>query len=148
MKRIQFLMDDDFVRELDKLVEKNGLKTRTQLLNVALTLYDWAVRERESGNIIASVNERTERYKEIELPGFPAPNRGLDDASNEELVKELKNRIEKTVQDPAVPGLLDRLAQLARVSEGSERHPEYVEAKSSRSHSGRVYVTPPRRDRD
>lgn len=147
MKRIQFLMDDDLVRELDHLVEKNGLKTRTQLLNVALTLYDWAVRERESGNIIASVNERTERYKEIELPGFPPPTRGLEAASNEELVEELKNRIEKTGRDPSAPGIFDRLARLAGVSEGNEPQPEFSQTKT-RLNSGRVFVTPPRRDRE
>jgi hypothetical protein len=148
MKRIQFLMDEDLVRELDKLVEKNGLKTRTQLLNVALTLYDWAVRERESGNIIASLNERTERYKEIELPGFPPPTLNLEAASNEELVEELKSRIEKTGKDPSAPGVLERLAQMAGLSEGSEAQREYAEAKAPRSHSGRVFVTPPRRKRE
>jgi hypothetical protein len=120
MRRIQFLMDEDLVRELDKLVQKNGLKTRTQLLNVALTLYDWAVRERENGNIIASLNERTERYKEIELPGFPQPSRSLEAASNEELVEELKSRIEKTGHDPDAPIRLEELSQLPDSSEGDE----------------------------
>jgi hypothetical protein len=117
MKRIQFLMDDDLVRELDKLVEKNGLKTRTQLLNIALTFFEWAVRERETGNIIASVNERTERYKEIDLPGFPPLGRSLEAASNEELVEELKNRIEKNNQDASESGIFERLAQMVEASE-------------------------------
>jgi hypothetical protein len=147
MKRIQFLMDDDLARELDKLVEKNGLKTRTQLLNVALTLFEWAVRERETGNIIASVNERTERYKEIDLPGFPPLGRSLEAASNEELVEELKTRIQQGGQDASAPGLFERLAQIAEASEKNNPQPEFAEART-RSHSGKVFVTPPRKKKD
>jgi hypothetical protein len=72
MKRIQIDMDDERVEELDALIEETGLKTRVNLFNEALTLYEWAIREREAGRIIASVDEIEDKYKEIEMPGFPA----------------------------------------------------------------------------
>lgn len=71
MKRLQFLMADDLVIHLDALVDETGLKTRTQLLNSALTLFEWAVRERKNGRVIASVDEAADKYKEIDLPGLP-----------------------------------------------------------------------------
>jgi hypothetical protein len=72
MKRLQFDMPENKVKELDELVEQIGLKTRTQLINSALSLFKWAVRQREEGRIIASLDEVTGQYKEIEMPGFPA----------------------------------------------------------------------------
>jgi hypothetical protein len=71
MKRLQFLVPDERAREIDDLVKRTGLPNRTDLLNNALTLLEWAVRERENGRIIGSIDEQAERYKEVELPGFP-----------------------------------------------------------------------------
>jgi hypothetical protein len=72
MARLQFLVNDEMLSEIDTLVETTGLKTRTQLLNTAVTLFEWAVREKRNGRIIASMDEETGRYKEIELSGIPA----------------------------------------------------------------------------
>jgi ATP/maltotriose-dependent transcriptional regulator MalT len=71
MKRVQFELQDERAKELDQLVDKTGLKTRVRLLNEALTLYEWAINERESGRIIASVDETRDSYKEILMAGFP-----------------------------------------------------------------------------
>jgi hypothetical protein len=79
MKRLQFLMEDQLVKQLDALVEETGLKTRTQLLNSALTLFEWAVRERKNGRVIASVDEIANKYKEIDLPGLPAVKQEEED---------------------------------------------------------------------
>lgn len=69
--RLQFELTEDRVKELDELIERLGLRTRVNLLNEALTLYEWAIHEREAGRIIASVDEKNDRYKEVELPGLP-----------------------------------------------------------------------------
>ena len=71
MKRLQFEMPEERVRELDELAERTGLKTRVQLFNAALTLFEWAVKERENGRIITSMDEVTGKYKELEMPGLP-----------------------------------------------------------------------------
>lgn len=75
MKRLQFELPEERVLELDNLAERTGLKTRVQLLNTALTLFEWAVREREAGRIIASLDEGNAKYKEIDMPGFPNENK-------------------------------------------------------------------------
>ena len=78
MKRLQFDFADERVKELDDLVERTGLKTRAQFFNSALSLFEWAIREREAGRIIASVDEATDKYKEVEMPGFPALKKEID----------------------------------------------------------------------
>jgi hypothetical protein len=73
MKRLQVLMSDERLDELDTLVKLTGLKTRTELVNYSLTLFEWSIKERLGGRIIASVDEQNERYKEVELPGISLP---------------------------------------------------------------------------
>jgi hypothetical protein len=73
MKRLQVLMSDERLAELDALVKLTGLKTRTELINYSLTLFEWSIKERLGGRIIASVDEQNERYKEVELPGISLP---------------------------------------------------------------------------
>jgi hypothetical protein len=73
MKRLQVLMSDERLDELDALVKLTGLKTRTELINYSLTLFEWSIKERLRGRIIASVDEQNERYKEVELPGISLP---------------------------------------------------------------------------
>jgi hypothetical protein len=71
MKRLQFELPMERVKELDALAERTGLKTRVQLINAALTLFEWAVRERQAGRIIASMDEESGKYKELDMPGLP-----------------------------------------------------------------------------
>ncbi len=73
MKRLQVLMSDKRLDELDTLVKLTGLKTRTELINYSLTLFEWSIKERLGGRIIASVDEQNERFKEVELPGISLP---------------------------------------------------------------------------
>lgn len=70
MMRIQLELPEDRVRELDVLMEETGLTTRKDLLNQALTLFQWAVRERQAGRMIASVDEEHQRYKELTMPAL------------------------------------------------------------------------------
>jgi hypothetical protein len=93
MKRLQFELPDERVVELDEILERTGLKTRVNLFNHALTLFEWAVRERESGRIIASMDEETGRYKELEMPGLP---RIIDETSETDissLISDLERRL-------------------------------------------------------
>jgi hypothetical protein len=91
MKRLQFDISDERAKELDDLVERTGLKTRAQLFNTALSLFEWAVREREAGCIIASVNEKNDKYKEIDMPGFPVKKE--DGEVPEEWLRSLFTRL-------------------------------------------------------
>lgn len=68
MTRIQFEMSEEKVKELEALMEEGGVRTKKDLFNNALTLLEWSLRERKAGRIIASVDEKEKRYKEIEMP--------------------------------------------------------------------------------
>ena len=72
MARLQFEFTDERIDELDALVKHTNLRTRVQLFNAALSLFEWAVRQRENGRIIASIDEENGVYKELEMPGLPA----------------------------------------------------------------------------
>lgn len=68
MTRIQFELTEQGVQEFEKLMEATNVATRKDLLNNALTLLEWAIKERQKRRIIASVDERNQKYKEIEMP--------------------------------------------------------------------------------
>ncbi len=66
--RIQIDLDKESVEWIEQLKERTGLRTHKDLLNNSLTLLDWAVQQREAGRVIASVDERTKDYKELQMP--------------------------------------------------------------------------------
>ena len=68
--RIQFDVTEDQWEEMKSLMERCGMETRKELFNNAYALLDWAVRERASGNVIASVNDKASKIKELEMPIF------------------------------------------------------------------------------
>lgn len=71
MARINFEVDEKQVKYIDELVDQTGLKTKVNLFNTALTLFEWAVRERLAGRAICSQDVNTAAIREIEMPGFP-----------------------------------------------------------------------------
>lgn len=70
MTRIQIELPDEKVKELESLMKDAGLKTKKDFISNALTLLVWAIRERQAGRIIASVDENEKKYKEILLPAL------------------------------------------------------------------------------
>lgn len=68
MVRIQFELPEGKVKELEEMMRIGGVQTRKDLFNNALTLLQWAIREKLSGKIIASVDEENKRYKELLMP--------------------------------------------------------------------------------
>ena len=66
--RIQLDLPQRQVRELESLMALTGVATRKDFFNGALSLMVWAIRERQKGRIIASIDETTDRYKEIIMP--------------------------------------------------------------------------------
>jgi metal-responsive CopG/Arc/MetJ family transcriptional regulator len=69
MVRIQLDLPDDQVAELDKLMEETRLTTRKDLFNNALTLFQWAVKAKKAGRIIASVDEN-QHIRELVMPSI------------------------------------------------------------------------------
>ena len=78
MARINFEVDQSQVKYIESLVAKTGLKTKVGLFNTALTLFEWAVRERLAGRSICSQDLATGAIKEIEMPGFPPLDRSAN----------------------------------------------------------------------
>ncbi|HEY5574990.1 MAG TPA: LuxR C-terminal-related transcriptional regulator [Anaerolineales bacterium] len=105
--RLQFEMTRERIQELDDLVNRLGLKTRANLLNEALTLYEWAIRELESGRIIASLDEEKDQYKEIEMPGFLAVKSGAQEMDQENFLEALSDK-EKEILDLLYQGRADQ----------------------------------------
>lgn len=66
--RIQFEISEDRLRELEALMNTTGASTKKELLNNALTLFEWAVEEEKAGNTLASVNENKKTYRELVMP--------------------------------------------------------------------------------
>jgi hypothetical protein len=70
--RIQLDMPAERVAEAEALMAKAGLRTRKELFDNALTLFEWAVRQRELGSVLAAVDERTGNYREVLMPALAA----------------------------------------------------------------------------
>jgi hypothetical protein len=75
MARIQFELSEEKLNELESLMEETGVRTKKDLFNNALTLLEWAIAERKAGRIIASVDEKENKYKEIVMPVLSASSR-------------------------------------------------------------------------
>ena len=66
--KIQFDLPAKRVEEIEKLMELTRTATRKDYFNNALTLLEWAIRERYMGNTIASVDEQKGKIKELVMP--------------------------------------------------------------------------------
>jgi ferric iron reductase protein FhuF len=70
--RVQLVLPAERVRMLDQLAAEAGVTTRKDLFNNALALLNWAVREVRRGRVIASVDERAQRFTELQMPMLDA----------------------------------------------------------------------------
>jgi len=66
--RLNFEFSDDRVTELKGLVDETDAENMKDLVNNALSLLEWAVKETKDGNEIAAVNQADETYRVLVLP--------------------------------------------------------------------------------
>ena len=52
----------------EQLLINRGIKTKKDLINNALTLFEWAVKEIKEGRKIVSLDEKNKKYKEVFMP--------------------------------------------------------------------------------
>jgi Arc/MetJ family transcription regulator len=64
-RRLQIEFDAE---ELEALMREGRASTKKEFVNAALTLLEWAMKERKAGRIIASVDEKKDSYKELVMP--------------------------------------------------------------------------------
>ena len=65
--KFQFEMPQANADRLDQLAKQAGV-AKKDIINNALTLLEWAIDEVQAGRIIASVDLREDRYRELVLP--------------------------------------------------------------------------------
>lgn len=68
--RIQIDIDESGEQVLNSIKQATGLSTYKDIFNNAVTLFEWAIRQRAEGRIISSLDERTKRYKEMTMPAL------------------------------------------------------------------------------
>ncbi|MGB8886381.1 MAG: hypothetical protein WCC87_06625 [Candidatus Korobacteraceae bacterium] len=68
--RIQLDVDRQYVQLLNRLEEETGSRSHRELFNNALTLFDWAVKQRVEGRKIASLDEDEKSYRELQMPAL------------------------------------------------------------------------------
>ena len=74
--RVQFEMPQERVDEIDRLAKAIRMRTRRELFESAITLFEWAVSEVMLGRVIATVDEAKGRYQPMLMPAFVAARRG------------------------------------------------------------------------
>ena len=80
MIRIQLDLPEGQVKELDELMKETKIVTRKDLFNNALTLFQWAVKAKRSGRIVASIDEENKTSKELVMPALENVSRVVPDA--------------------------------------------------------------------
>lgn len=68
--RIQIVVDDTYKEMLENLKRTTGLNQWQDLFSDAITMYNWAVKQRTEGRIVASMNENEENYRELQMPSL------------------------------------------------------------------------------
>ncbi len=63
--RVQLDLPQEKIDELNNLMKKVGLDTRKDLFNNALSMFAWAVKEKEKGHAILSMDEAANTFKEL-----------------------------------------------------------------------------------
>jgi hypothetical protein len=66
--RVQFEMPESKLKDLEWLMRQTGTQTKRELFNNAITLLEWAVKERKRGRVVSSIDEEAGRYSELHMP--------------------------------------------------------------------------------
>ncbi|MCX6902903.1 MAG: hypothetical protein NTW03_05395 [Verrucomicrobia bacterium] len=70
--RVQLDFPKGKLLELQEIMTKTGMATRKDLFENAITLFEWAVDQRERGRMIASINEHDDTFRELVMPALAA----------------------------------------------------------------------------
>lgn len=63
-------LPEEQVAELNELMQETRMTTRKELFNNALTLFEWAVKAKRAGRIIASVDRDDKTAQELVMPAL------------------------------------------------------------------------------
>lgn len=68
--RIQYELSEKENAEIEKMMEDTAISTKRDLLNNALTLFEWAIKEIKKGRVIAAIDEKENRYVALVMPSL------------------------------------------------------------------------------
>ncbi len=68
--RIQLVVSEAQQSMIEALRKQMGVATVKEVFNNALTLLNWAVRQRQEGSAICAINESKNVYKELQIPAL------------------------------------------------------------------------------
>lgn len=63
-------LPDEQVAALDELMKETRIRTRKDLFNNALTLFEWAVKQKRAGRGIGSIDASKENVRELLMPAL------------------------------------------------------------------------------
>jgi hypothetical protein len=66
--RLQIDITEERLREIERLMDECGFSSKKEFFDNAVTLLKWAVRRSKEGNLIASVNEQENKWRELQMP--------------------------------------------------------------------------------
>lgn len=68
--RVQIEMPEERLEDLDKLLSVTGISTRRELLDTALSMFEWAVDESRAGHLVAAIDAKAGRYAPLRDPAL------------------------------------------------------------------------------
>ena len=68
--RVVLDFDPNHMERLTQIMEMCNIKSTKDIINVALSLFEWSVYEAKSGRAIASVDMSTRRFNEAVMPAL------------------------------------------------------------------------------
>jgi len=68
--RVQFDFSEERIDELKALMAETGSDTYKGLINNALSVFEWAVKEVKSGLNVAAINEKNRSYRVLVMPAL------------------------------------------------------------------------------
>ncbi len=68
MVRLQVDFDESKMQELESFMEETHTNTKKEVIYAALTLLKWAAKQKREGRVIASLDEGSGSYRELEMP--------------------------------------------------------------------------------
>ena len=78
IRRIQIELTETKLKHIESIMSECGVRTKKEFLNSALTLFEWSLREIQSGRIIVSIEESGSgkgKAKEITMPWMSHVNK-------------------------------------------------------------------------
>jgi hypothetical protein len=63
--KLTITLTREHIHDIEELMRVTGLTTKAELINNALTLFDWAVRKKQLGQKITAVDEVKEENTEV-----------------------------------------------------------------------------------